>query len=75
MKNIQQEPEENIAESITLLIREFNNYKGADKNVAVLQADIDKVNLSFFNRLAELRSLISIFSQAESIYVMLPHNL
>ena len=59
LKNIQQQPNEMLMENLALLIREFNNYRGADKNVAVLQADIDKVNLSFFNRLAEKFPLLT----------------
>jgi len=51
LKELQQNPEEQLKENITSLIREFNNYKTADKNIGVLQADIDKVNLSFFNKL------------------------
>jgi hypothetical protein len=51
LKELQQKPETQLQENVSLLIREFTNYKNADKSVEVLQADIDKINLSFFNKL------------------------
>ena len=51
--------EEGLSENITQLIREFNSYKSADKNTEVLQADIDKVNLSFFNKLGDKFPLLT----------------
>jgi len=33
--------------------REFNNYLGVDKNVELLQSDIDKVNVQFFKQLSK----------------------
>ena len=51
LKELQQKPNEQLKENITLLTREFNSYINADKSVEVLQADIEKVNLSFFNKL------------------------
>ena len=58
LKELQKQPEE-LSENITLLIREFNSYKNADKNTEVLQADIDKVNLSFFNKLGDKFPLLT----------------
>lgn len=54
LKELHSQPPEEIDKEVTLIIREFNNYKNADKNSAVLQTDIDKVNLAFFNKLGEL---------------------
>jgi len=48
LRKIQKVPQEKITEEITLLIREFNNYKNIDKNIEVMQEDMDKVNASFF---------------------------
>jgi DNA-binding CsgD family transcriptional regulator len=59
LKNLQNQPETKINEHITLLIREFNSYKNADKNIAVLQADIDKVNISFFEKLGKKFPLLT----------------
>ncbi|MCB9360553.1 MAG: hypothetical protein H6587_08205 [Flavobacteriales bacterium] len=59
LKSLQHQPETNITEQITLLIREFNSYKNADKNMAVLQADIDKVNLYFFEKLGDKFPLLT----------------
>jgi DNA-binding CsgD family transcriptional regulator len=59
LKSLQNQPEAKINEHITLLIREFSNYKNADKSVEVLQADIDKVNLYFFERLGNMFPLLT----------------
>jgi DNA-binding CsgD family transcriptional regulator len=59
LKNLQTEPEESLQKNLTLLIREFNTYKSADKNTEVLQSDIDKVNLSFFKKLTEKYPLLT----------------
>ena len=59
LKELQQNPDEQLGENVTLLMREFTNYKNADKNVEVLQADIDRVNLSFFNKLGEKFPLLT----------------
>ncbi len=54
LKHLHNLPADEVNEEITVIIREFNNYKNADKNSAVLQTDLDKVNLSFFEKLGEL---------------------
>tara|TARA_B100000809_G_C15140146_1_gene532758 strand:+ start:4045 stop:5682 length:1638 start_codon:yes stop_codon:yes gene_type:complete len=59
LKELQQNRDEQLGENVTLLMREFTNYKNADKNVEVLQADIDRVNLSFFNKLGEKFPLLT----------------
>jgi len=59
LKALQQKPEEQLKENVVALIREFTNYKNADKSVEVLQTDIDKVNLSFFNKLGEKFPLLT----------------
>ena len=59
LKDLKQKPEGSIKESIALLIREFTNYKNADKGVEVLQTDIDQVNLSFFKKLGEKHPLLT----------------
>lgn len=52
LKTLQNKDVSELSENITLLIREFNAYKSADKSIAVLQTDIEKVNLYFFNKLS-----------------------
>jgi len=49
---IQTYPEENIKQNILSLIHEFNAYKNTDKNVELLQTNLNKVNSSFFNKLS-----------------------
>lgn len=59
LKELIQKPEESLKDNISKLIREFTSYKNADKSVEVMQADIDKVNLSFFNKLSEKFPLLT----------------
>jgi DNA-binding CsgD family transcriptional regulator len=59
LKSIKEKPETELSDNITLLIREFNNYKSVDKNIEVLQSDIDKVNLSFFKKLGDKYPLLT----------------
>ena len=53
LKEVNQLPKDQIQERLTTIIRDFNNYKNADKTMAALQMDLDKVNLSFFQKLEE----------------------
>lgn len=59
LKILKNQPEENIKEQINLLIREFSSYKSADENIAVLQTDIDKINLAFFENLGKKHPLLT----------------
>ncbi|MDG1477446.1 MAG: tetratricopeptide repeat protein [Vicingaceae bacterium] len=59
LKGIQQESPEKLNDNLTLLIREFNSYKEVDKSMALLQENIDKVNLSFFLKLSEKFPLLT----------------
>lgn len=49
---IQKEPPKKLDAKLSELIREFNNYKSMDKNIEVLQQDLDKVNAAFFKKLS-----------------------
>lgn len=40
-------------EELSALIRDFSTYKAADKSIAVLQSDIENVNMEFFKKLEE----------------------
>ncbi|MGB0881712.1 MAG: tetratricopeptide repeat protein [Vicingaceae bacterium] len=51
LKELTSKSENEIKDSLSSLIREFTHYKNADKSVEVLQADIEKINLSFFSKL------------------------
>src|SRR5690606_21500494 len=51
LKSLQNQPESEVNEQVNLIIREFNSYKNTDKSMAILQSNIDKVNISFFEKL------------------------
>lgn len=51
LQTLQQEPSETVKSEISSLIREFNSHRQLDRNAEALQSDIDKVNVSFYNRL------------------------
>jgi hypothetical protein len=59
LKSLQNQPEGEIKKNISALIRAFNSYKSADKNMAVLQSDIDTVNHSFFKKLGNKFPLLT----------------
>lgn len=59
LKTLKEQPESEFSNNVTLLIREFNSYKSADKNIEVLQSDIDKINLSFFKKLESKYPLLT----------------
>jgi len=53
LKKVQRSNPARLKEELSSLIIEFNNYMHMDKNVEVLQKDIDKVNTFFFKKLSE----------------------
>ncbi len=53
LKQLQNSSQEDLDKNLTLLIRELNSYENSDKGVETIQADMDKVNSSFFNKLGE----------------------
>ena len=59
LKDFQQKPKEQLRDNITSLIREFTNYRNADKSAETLQSDVERVNLSFFNGLSEKFPLLT----------------
>lgn len=53
LKDLSKEADGKTKEKVSALIREVGSYQNTDKNIAVLQSDIDNVNLAFFQKLDE----------------------
>jgi DNA-binding CsgD family transcriptional regulator/tetratricopeptide (TPR) repeat protein len=59
LKVFKQQPKEELLPNLSKLIREFENYKIADKSLEVFQSDFEKVNLTFFKTLSEKFPLLT----------------
>ncbi|MFT6244827.1 MAG: hypothetical protein ACJA0U_002771 [Salibacteraceae bacterium] len=59
LKAFKQQPKEELLPNLSKLIREFENYKIADKSLEVFQSDFEKVNLTFFKTLGEKFPLLT----------------
>lgn len=53
LKDLGKEADGKTKEKVSALIREVGSYQNTDKTIAVLQSDIDNVNLAFFKKLDE----------------------
>jgi len=51
LKDVQSDTPEKTSSNLTMLIREFKNYRVTNDSIDLKQSDIDKVNASFYDKL------------------------